>query len=126
MANLIPWQEFEEAFGQVQGDSISVSLNPELQLTDALPQSVISYVERSQKSVVLNNAIAEELFATDPYIVAHQSKSIICTPIINQGRLLGIVYLENNLAEKVFTSARLEMLKLLASQAAISLENAVL
>jgi serine phosphatase RsbU (regulator of sigma subunit) len=115
-----------EAVGQVEGDNINLSLIPHQPLAEVLPMSVINYVERTQTSAVLNNATTEAMFATDPYIVAHQTKSILCTPIINQGRFMGIVYLENNLAEKVFTPARLEVLKLLSSQASIALENATL
>ncbi|MEG4810534.1 AAA family ATPase [Microcoleus sp. F8-D3] len=115
-----------EAVGQVEGDNITLSQIPNLPLTEVLPISVINYVERTQKSAVLNNATTEAMFAADPYIVAHQTKSILCTPIINQGRFMGIVYLENNLAEKVFTPGRIEVLKLLSSQASIALENATL
>ncbi len=115
-----------EAVGQVEGDNINLSLIPHQPLAEVLPMSIINYVERTQTSAVLNNATTEAMFATDPYIVAHQTKSILCTPIINQGRFMGIVYLENNLAEKVFTPARLEVLKLLSSQASIALENATL
>jgi predicted ATPase/serine phosphatase RsbU (regulator of sigma subunit)/tRNA A-37 threonylcarbamoyl transferase component Bud32 len=115
-----------EAVGQVEGDNITLSLIPDQSLAEVLPMSVINYVERTQKSAVLNNATTEEIFATDPYIVAHQTKSILCTPIINQCRFMGVVYLENNLVEKAFTSARIEVLKLLSTQASIALENASL
>ena len=115
-----------EAVGQVEGDNITLSIIPDLPLAEVLPMSVINYVERTQKSAVLNNATTEEIFATDPYIVAHQTKSILCTPIINQCRFMGVVYLENNLVEKAFTSARIEVLKLLSAQASIALENATL
>jgi serine phosphatase RsbU (regulator of sigma subunit) len=115
-----------EAVGQVEGDNITLSLIPDQPLAEVLPMSVINYVERTQKNAVLNNATTEALFATDPYIVAHKTKSILCTPIINQCRFMGVVYLENNLVEKAFTSARIEVLKLLSSQASIALENATL
>ncbi|MEG4197655.1 protein kinase domain-containing protein [Microcoleus sp. Pol12A5] len=115
-----------EAVGQVEGDNITLSQIPHLPLPEILPMSVINYVERTKTPAVLNNATTEAMFAADPYIVAHQTKSILCTPIINQGRFMGVVYLENNLAEKVFTPARIEVLKLLSSQASIALENAQL
>jgi GAF domain-containing protein len=115
-----------EAVGQVEGDNITLSLIPDQPLAEVLPMSVINYVERTQKSAVLNNATTEAIFATDPYIVAHKTKSILCTPIINQCRFMGVVYLENNLVEKAFTSARIEVLKLLSAQASIALENATL
>ncbi|MEG4852418.1 AAA family ATPase [Microcoleus sp. B5-D4] len=115
-----------EAVGQVEGDNITLSQIPHLPLPEFLPISVINYVERTKKPAVLNNATTEAMFAADPYIVAHQTKSILCTPIINQGRFMGVVYLENNLAEKVFTPARIEVLQLLSSQASIALENAQL
>jgi predicted ATPase/serine phosphatase RsbU (regulator of sigma subunit) len=115
-----------EAVGQVEGDNITLSLIPHQPLAEVLPMSVINYVERTQKSAVLNNATTEAIFATDPYIVAHQTKSILCTPIVNQCRFMGVVYLENNLVEKAFTSARIEVVKLLSAQASIALENAIL
>jgi serine phosphatase RsbU (regulator of sigma subunit) len=115
-----------EAVGQVEGGNITLSLIPDQPLAEVLPMSVINYVERTKKSAVLNNATTEAIFATDPYIVAHKTKSILCTPIINQGRFMGVVYLENNLVEKAFTSARIEVLKLLSAQASIALENATL
>jgi signal transduction histidine kinase len=75
---------------------------------------------------VLSNAAAEGLFTADPYVAKHQLQSILCTPIINQGKLIGILYLENNLTVGAFTPQRLEVLRLLSSQVAISLENALL
>ena len=66
---------------------------------------------------------ARSPFAADPYIRQHQARSILCLPLINQAKLIGVLYLENNLAPRVFAPARIAVLKLLASQAAIALEN---
>ncbi|MEG4918232.1 MULTISPECIES: GAF domain-containing sensor histidine kinase, partial [unclassified Microcoleus] len=74
----------------------------------------------------LNNAAQEGQFTRDPYIAATQPKSILCTPLLHQGKLTGILYLENNLTEGAFTTDRLELLKLLSAQIAISIENAQL
>ena len=65
-------------------------------------------------------------FAADPYIREHGARSILCLPLINQAKLIGVLYLENNLAPHAFAPARIAVLKLLASQAAISLENTLL
>ncbi|MBD1876576.1 AAA family ATPase [Nodosilinea sp. FACHB-131] len=89
-----------------------------------LPLSVINYVARTQTALVLSDATAEDLFATDPYILAHQPKSVLCAPLLHQGKLTGLLYLENNLTPGAFTPDRLEVLQLLAAQAAISIENA--
>jgi|AGSF01.1.fsa_nt_gi Predicted ATPase len=91
-----------------------------------LPVTVINYVERTRSDLVLSNAAAEGLFTADPYVIRHQLKSLLCTPIVNQGKLIGILYLENNLTVGAFTAQRLEVLRLLSSQVAISLENALL
>lgn len=88
------------------------------------PMSLIQYVSRTLEPVVLNNATREGLFTTDQYIVKKQPKSILCFPLVQQGKLSGIIYLENNLAIGAFTEERIEPLKILASQAAISIENA--
>ena len=89
-----------------------------------LPKSIIRYVERTQESVVLGNAASEDVFTTDPYLMKKQPKSILCTPLVKQGQLTGILYLENSLTLDAFTPDRLEVLNLLAAEAAISIENA--
>jgi PAS domain S-box-containing protein len=105
------------------GDSFLVQLGDEPITTVALPESVLHYVVRSNEAVILDDAAAQSEFASDPYIRQRQTRSILCVPMINQGRLKGVLYLENNLTPRVFLPARVTMLKLLASQAAISLEN---
>jgi len=89
-----------------------------------IPVSVIHLVERTQKTLVLEDAVSEPSFLTDPYIQQHQTRSLLCLPILNQSQLIGILYLENNLSSGVFTRDRLQILKLLIDQAAISLKNA--
>ena len=86
--------------------------------------TMVNYVARTQEAIVLNNAAKEGQFIQDPYIVSHQPKSILCVPLINQNKLVGIIYLENNLAVGAFTPERIETVQLLGAQAAISLENA--
>lgn len=76
--------------------------------------------------MVLNDSTGEGKFTNDPYIKEHQRKSILCAPLMNQGKLNGIVYLENNLTTEAFTPARLEVLQLLSGQAAIAIANAKL
>jgi PAS domain S-box-containing protein len=88
--------------------------------------SVVNYVMRTQSEIVLGDAQRDPTFAADDYIIEHQTRSLLCLPIIYQGNLSGLLYLENNLASDVFTVDRLELLKALASQAAISIENATL
>lgn len=91
-----------------------------------IPVSVIQSVERTQETLVFDDAVSESPFSTDPYIQKQQTRSLLCLPILNQSQLIGILYLENNLNARVFTSDRLQVLKLLMIQAAISLENAQL
>ncbi|MGB0564745.1 MAG: PP2C family protein-serine/threonine phosphatase, partial [Spirulinaceae cyanobacterium] len=86
--------------------------------------SVLNYVVRLKKAVVLSNAIADETFGQDPYIQAQQPQSLLCSPLLNQGQVMGVVYLENTLTPEAFTRDRLEVVQLLSGQAAISLENA--
>jgi PAS domain S-box-containing protein len=89
----------------------------------AVPESIVHYVVRTQQSVVLDDALAQNPFSGDTYIGQHHAHSILCLPLINQCKLIGVLYLENNLTPHVFTPTRTAVLKLLASQAAISLEN---
>ncbi|BAZ49510.1 two-component hybrid sensor and regulator [Nostoc sp. NIES-4103] len=89
-----------------------------------IPQSLIYAVTRNQQTAVFENLSDSVQFAGDRYIMTYQPKSVLCTPISRQGKLIGILYLENNLTTAAFSSDRIEILQLLTSQAAISLENA--
>jgi len=91
-----------------------------------VPLSLVNYVARTHESIVLSNAAHIGKFMRDPYIIKHQLKSVLCLPLLTQGQLTGILYLENNLSEDAFTPTRLEILNLLSSQIAISLKNAKL
>ncbi len=89
-----------------------------------LPTSLLNYVARTQETIVLDNAAQFGNFQSEPWIMHQQSKSILCAPLVNQGKLTGIVLLENNLSTKAFTPERIEILRLLSTQAAISIDNA--
>jgi PAS domain S-box-containing protein len=89
-----------------------------------LPESVLHYVIRTRESVILEDALVQNPFSADEYICRKHARSTLCLPLVKQAKLIGVLYLENNLASHVFTPARISVLKLLASQAAISLENA--
>jgi PAS domain S-box-containing protein len=89
-----------------------------------VPATLINYVGRTQQAIALGDASHEAMFVADPYIRQHQPKSVLCFPILRLGALVGILYLENNLTTDAFTRDRLEVLELLMTQAAISLENA--
>jgi signal transduction histidine kinase len=93
-------------------------------LHNGLPTAMINYVAHTQKSVILDDATHEGEFTQTPYILTEKPKSILCVPLVHQGQLSGIVYLENNLATGTFTQRRVKMVRLLGSQAAISLDNA--
>ncbi len=97
-----------------------------LENNNLIPPSIINYVSRTQENVILADACHEGLFTREPYIQEQQTQSVLCAPIINQGKLIGVIYLENNLATGAFTPERIELLQVIASQAAISLENAQL
>jgi PAS domain S-box-containing protein len=88
-----------------------------------LPVSVLQYVARTRESVLLHDASGDKKFSGDDYVGQRHARSILCLPLLKETRLVGALYLENNLAPHVFTSDRIVVLKLLASQAAISLEN---
>ncbi|MGY3620247.1 AAA family ATPase [Bradyrhizobium sp. USDA 10063] len=91
-----------------------------------LPESILHYVIRTKESVLLHDAAAANPFSADKYIHQHHVRSILCLPLLKRGRLAGVLYLENNLTAHVFTPDRVTVLKVLASQAAISLENSQL
>ncbi|CAC5340221.1 GAF domain-containing protein [Planktothrix prolifica] len=104
----------------------SPQLLPSIPLESSLDLAIIlvNTVERTREPLVLANAAINYRFIADSYIHKHQPKSILCSPILNQGNLIGVLYLENNLTIGAFTSDRVELLNLICTQVAISLENA--
>src|SRR5262249_17396913 len=108
----------------VDGDQVTIQVRkPSARDAVALPDSLIRYSIRTRDPVVLDDAMAHNPFSTDPYIAARHVRSVLSIPLINQGKIIAVLYLENNLAPHVFTPGRVAVLKMLASQAAISLEN---
>jgi len=125
---LLPDKEqwFVEAESDLNISNINVLHSIPLEQHQQIPTTLILYVARRQEHVVLDNACVNEQFHRDPYIIEHCPKSVLCAPLVNQGQLAGILYLENNLAEGAFTPDRLQVLQVLSSQIAISIENALL
>ena len=107
----------------IRGAAVVVHLRDEPITAAAMPETVLHYVLRAQESVILDDATAPSPFADDPYIRDHGARSLLCLPLTNQGKLIGVLYLENNLTARAFAPARIAVLKLIASQAATSLEN---
>jgi signal transduction histidine kinase len=109
---------------------ISVQITPNdgeaIAVDQTVPMSLIQYAARTQQKLVIQDATQELMCATDPYVLAQQPKSVPCFPILHQGNLFGMIYLENRQATQAFTRDLLKVLSLLSSQIAISLENATL
>jgi two-component sensor histidine kinase len=105
---------------------VSVLLRRGVARHPELPETILHYVSRTQEVVLLADAQGPHAFSADPYLQNRRSRSVVCVPLVKQAELVGLLYLENTLTPDVFTNARLAVLKLLASQAATSLENASL
>jgi two-component sensor histidine kinase len=117
---------FIEAQGQIDREEVEVFHSIPVESSRDLSIAIVNYVQRTKETVVLQNAFEEGNFLSDPYVVENRSKSILCIPVLKQKQLTGILYLENDLLTDAFTRDRIEVLSLLSSQAAISLENAKL
>ena len=115
-----------EAEATTSSDNVNVVLKQARVTAADLPKSVFHYVLRTKESVLLHDASSQNTFSADGYIRDHRSRSVLCLPILKQTKLIGMLYLENNLTIAAFTPARMVVLTLLASQAAISIENASL
>jgi PAS domain S-box-containing protein len=112
-----------QAEATTSGEDVTVCMLDASFTPTALPESVVRYVMRTQEGVILDDASIRSPFSADPYVLQHRARSILCLPLINQAKLTGVLFLENNLTPHVFTPDRITVLKVLASQAAISLEN---
>ncbi|MEG3970046.1 AAA family ATPase, partial [Microcoleus sp. T2B6] len=115
-----------EAEGTINSQQVTVLQSIPVDTCQELSSAIVNYVARTQESVVLDDAVREGQFTNDPYIRKNQPKSILCVPLINQSQIVSIVYLENNLTAGSFTPERVELLKLLSGQAAISIQNSKL
>ena len=115
-----------EAEATTKGETTVTRLGAASLAEATVPESIVHYVVRSQESVILGDALIQNQFSIDTYIRRHRARSILCLPLVKQTRPIGVLYVENNLAPHVFTPTRIAVLKLLASQAAICLENTLL
>ena len=114
---------FLAGLGTAEGESAIDPFVP-LEDEDDLSHAIVNYVVRTREVLVLKDAAVSGLFAKDPYIQRCRPRSVLCMPILHKSRLMGVLYLENRLVCGVFSPERLELLRLLISQAAISIENA--
>jgi PAS domain S-box-containing protein len=112
-----------KAEATTDADSVAVRTLEEPISAAAVPESVLRYVVRTGEQVIIDDASVPNSFSTDEYLREKSTRSVACLPLMKQGELIALLYLENKLASNVFTPARLRILEVLASQAAISLEN---
>jgi PAS domain S-box-containing protein len=113
-----------EAEAKTDQKTVEVTVRQGAVTSAEMPESLLHTVIRTRQSVILDDASAKEPFSADRYVREKRARSVLCMPLVKQTKLIGVLYLENNLASHVFTPARTSLLELLASQAAISLENA--
>ena len=113
-----------EAEGDAGTEKIILLKDTAVTKSGKLSLAALNYVIRTKRNVVLKDACEDERFQIDPHIVQNRLKSLLCAPIVHQGLIKGIIYLENNLTSGAFTEERVEVVRMIASQAAISLENA--
>jgi PAS domain S-box-containing protein len=112
-----------QAEAKAAGDQVEVVLCQKLITGVTCPETLVRYVIRTRESVILDDASKPNLFSEDDYLRGRPAKSILCLPLMKQGRLTALLYLENTLSSYAFPPARIAILELLAAQAAISLEN---
>ncbi|MDM8553238.1 AAA family ATPase [Desulfococcaceae bacterium HSG7] len=125
---LLPEQDnwYIQAQGHADSSETVVLQSLPFEESGLVSADIIYYVARTQENVILHDATQKGDFIRDIYIVKHRPKSVLCMPLVNQGRLTGILYLENNLTTGAFTPRRLEILNLISSQIAVSIENSLL
>ena len=118
-------EQYIEAEIHAEQDDVKTLQSIPVRRSGILAESVVNYVNLTQEVVILDNALQSNLFANDEFIKTNRPKSILCLPLLNQGKLQGIIYLSNDLTAGAFTEKRLALLKLLTGQIAISIENAL-
>jgi PAS domain-containing protein len=116
-----PWIEAE---ARTAHKTVEVRLRQEAVAPAEMPESLLCTVLGTRQNVILDDASAPNPFSADAYLQQQRVRSVLCLPLLKKAKLIGLLYLENNLASHVFTPPRIAELELLTSQAAISLENA--
>ncbi|MGM5028294.1 AAA family ATPase [Tardiphaga sp. 862_B3_N4_1] len=112
-----------EAEASITNGSLDVVFHKAAITAERLSETMFHYVVRTRESALVQDAASDQSFQPDVYTSTHDVRSILCMPLLNQSRLLGVLYLENSLIPNVFTPSRVAVLELLASAAVISLEN---
>jgi serine phosphatase RsbU (regulator of sigma subunit) len=115
-----------EALVTVETNEVRLGVREPIERTTQLAASVVQYVSRSKEALVLADAAADPRFARDPYIARQRPRSVLCLAMQHQGRLVGVLYLENNAATNAFSVDRVDLLQFVAAQAAVAVENATL
>jgi len=113
-----------EAEGSLNQDNFRILHSVSLEKAKNLSHAIINYVSRTHEYLVLNNPAQDSAFMDDAYILAYKPKSILCGPLLHKSELIGVLYLENSIISEAFSGKRLDVIKLLGSQIAVSLENA--
>lgn len=114
------------ATAMVIDQEIIVEQQDPFPLASVLPETVVLYVRRTHEAVVLDDVLLQNTFSNDPYFLVDRPQSLLCLPLLRQADLMGVLYLENSLVKDAFPASRVAVLELLAAQAVISLENAIL
>ncbi|MDQ1910713.1 ATP-binding protein [Paenibacillus sp. GD4] len=113
-----------EAETTAEGEQIHILDSLPVTVYGKLPMSIVYYTVRTAEHLVLEDASSEVMFQNDPYVQNGSARSVFCLPVMYQGSVTAVLYLENSLATHAFTEERRTVIDILASQAAISLENA--
>ncbi|MEM9221342.1 MAG: AAA family ATPase [Pseudomonadota bacterium] len=120
---------FIEAESSVVSDEVAVLMSLPIDSADGaalVPAGIVNFAARTREEVVVDDAQKDERFLADPYVQERETRSVLCQPIMNQGNLIGLVYLENDLTNAAFTPDRARLVSLLSGQIAISIQNAEL
>ena len=115
-----------ESLGITGSDDIEILPSVPLNKMNILPNSILNYCWRSEESVIVNDAIHEEPFRSDPYIQKNGLLSVMCLPITARGKINGLLYLENSLLKGAFNRNRIDLLQMLSGQIGIAIENSIL
>jgi PAS domain S-box-containing protein len=123
---ILPHENNYRVEAEALADGKGVAVRSRGSIDRSFPETIIRHTTRTQEGVILGDAVMPNLFSEDPYLSRRQPRSVLCLPLIRQGTPGGLLYLENTKAPHLFTPERAQLLELLASQAAISLQTAAL
>jgi transcriptional regulator with GAF, ATPase, and Fis domain len=92
----------------------------------AISDSIVRQVVETKRPVIVSDALTDTTFGKSESVIALKLSSVMCAPLLNQGEVIGALYVANDQIKHLFDRKQLDLLTIFAAQASLILQNAML